>query len=160
MLQQFWNLVAICHHQVSCKQYDFLHAWPAWDQYAQVKAILAFTIESVSLCFFVHYIYNIDAIVAKLDDVRAKNRNSLNSVIFSSIHYSRLFENTAWSDSLISPVILILWPLFLSCSVLSAKRLLCKTTWYLVLTKIFCVTTLPTKSQNISMLTNWFTVMM
>ena len=52
LLQQFWNSVAICHHQVSCKQFYCLHSWHRWDQHAQVKAILAFTIESVSRCFF------------------------------------------------------------------------------------------------------------
>ena len=52
LLQQFWNSVAICHHQVSCKQYDCLHVWHPWDQHAQVKAILAFISESLSRCFF------------------------------------------------------------------------------------------------------------
>ena len=35
-----------------CKQFYCLHSWHRWDQHAQVKAILAFTIESVSRCFF------------------------------------------------------------------------------------------------------------
>ena len=92
LLQQFWNSVAICHHQVSCKQYDCLHVWHPWDQHAQVKAILAFIIESLSRCFFfVHYICTIHAIITKLDNVRTRNRNSLNSVICSSyIAHARL----------------------------------------------------------------------
>ena len=40
----------------------------------QVKAIIAFTIESVSSCFLIHYIYTIHAIVVKLDDVRTRSR--------------------------------------------------------------------------------------
>ena len=45
-------------------------------KHAQVKAILAFTIESVSSCFFIPYINTIHAIVVKLD-VRTRNRNVL-----------------------------------------------------------------------------------
>ena len=45
-------------------------------KHAQVKAILAFTIKSVSSCFLIHYIDTIHAIVVKLD-VRARNRNVL-----------------------------------------------------------------------------------
>ena len=43
--------------------------------YAQVKARLAFTIESVSSCFLINYIFAIHAIVVKLDDVRKRNRS-------------------------------------------------------------------------------------
>ena len=45
-------------------------------KHAQVKAILAFTIEYVSSCFFIHYINTIHAIVVKLD-VTTRNRNVL-----------------------------------------------------------------------------------
>ena len=38
-------------------------------RHSQVKAILAFTIKSVSSCFSIHYIYTTHAIVVKLDDV-------------------------------------------------------------------------------------------
>ena len=44
---------------------------------AQMKAMLAFMIGSVSSCFLIHYIYTIQIIVIKLDDVRTRNRNVL-----------------------------------------------------------------------------------
>ena len=49
-----------------------------WDIYeikkhSQVKVILAFTIESVSSCFLIHYICTIHVIVVKVDDVRTRN---------------------------------------------------------------------------------------
>ena len=114
--------------------------WHAWDQHAQVKAILTFTIESASCCFFVHYICSVHAIIVKLDDVRTRNRNFLNSVTCSSIHCSCSFDNTASNDSFKWQMIIILWPLsVLSCFVLLAKWLFCKTTWYLVLAKIFWI---------------------
>ena len=80
----------------------------------------------------------------------------MNFVIYSSIHCSGSFENTAWNDSFKWLMILILRPLsVLFCFVLLAKWLFCVTTWYLVLAKIFWMPTLPTKwlqSQNIGML--------
>ena len=42
---------------------------------AQVKAILAFTIDHLQ--FLIHYMYTIYAIVVKLDDVRTRNKNVL-----------------------------------------------------------------------------------
>ena len=117
-----------------------------------------------SLFFFVHYIYTTHTIIVKLDHVRTRNKNCLNSVICSSIHCSRSFENTAWNDSFKWPMIQILWALsILSFFVLPAKWLFCKTTWYVVFAKIFWMPTLPTEwlqSKNISMLGSWFSVMM
>ena len=64
--QQFWNSVMICHYQVLCKHYDCLQVRHLWDQ--KVKAMLAFTIESVSSWFFlIHCIYTTHAIIVKLD---------------------------------------------------------------------------------------------
>ena len=62
------------------------------------------------------------------------------------IHCSRSFENTTWNDSFKWSLIIILWALsVLSCFVLLAKWLFWKTTWYLVLAKIFWMPMLPTK---------------
>ena len=54
LLQQFWNLVTICHHHVSCKQYDCLHVWHPWDQIScSSKSDACFYYrESVSSCFW------------------------------------------------------------------------------------------------------------
>ena len=124
-------------------------------KHAQVKAMLAFTIEFVSSCFLIHYIYTIHAIVVKRNDIKTGSRNFL--WILSSIH-------TAWNDSFKWLMIQILWSFsVLLCSVLSAKWLFGKTTCFLGLAKVFWMPTLPTKwlqSQNIGMLGNLFTVMM
>ena len=142
-------------------------------KHAQVKVILAFTTESVSSCFLIHYICTIHAIVVTLDDVRTRNSNVL--WILSYIHqyiaqacFKILFQMMHSSDCnwtrTQNHLILILWHLsVLSCFLLPAKWLFCKTTWYLGLAKIFWMPTLPAKwlqSQNIDMLGNWFTVMM
>ena len=117
-------------------------------KYAQVKAILAFTIESVSSCFLINYIFAIHAIVVKLDDVRKRNR-SVHWILSNTHQYiaqSGSFENTTWNDSFKWSMVLILWPLsILSCFALSSKWLFCKTTWYLVLAYIIWMPTLHTK---------------
>ena len=44
-------------------------------KHSQIKVILAFTIESVSSCFLIHYIYTIHTTVVKVDDVRTRKWN-------------------------------------------------------------------------------------
>ena len=43
-------------------------------EHSQVKVVLAFTIESVSSCFLIHFIYTIHVIVVNRDDVRTRNK--------------------------------------------------------------------------------------
>ena len=83
----------------------------------------------------------------------------MNFVICSSILFSGSFKNTAWNDSFKWSMIGLLWLDLISlfCFVLPAKWLFCKTSWYLVLAKIFWIPTLRRKSsqsQNIVMLGN------
>ena len=53
-------------------------------KYSQVEPIIAFTIEPISSCFLIHYIYTVHAIVVKSDDVRPRNRKVF--WIFSYVH--------------------------------------------------------------------------
>ena len=63
--------------------------------------------------------------------------------------WSVLFENTTWNDLFRWWTVLIWWPLtVLSCFVFSEKWLFCKTSWYLVLAKLFWMPMLTKKLVN------------
>ena len=70
--------------------------------------------------------------------------------------WSDLFENTAWNDSFKWSTILILWPVSVFyCFVLPKKWLFCKTSWYLVLAKIFWIANVTYKMIPIPI--HWYT---
>ena len=63
------------HHQVPCKQIDCSHVWYTWEQKTCSSKNNTFTIESVNSCILIHYIYTINTIIVKLNDVRIRNRD-------------------------------------------------------------------------------------
>ena len=77
----------IYHHQFNVKNVTvYMCDIHEIKKHTQLKAILAFTIESLYNWFLIHHIYTIHAIVTKVDDVRTRNDFWSDLWILSCVH--------------------------------------------------------------------------